>query len=311
MRDRRGPVVVCGLVRNAVETLDQDVARIDAALAGFDQVRWLLVESDSSDDTVARLAAMKAARPGFDFLSLGRLADRTPERAERLALCRNAYLDRLREPGAYADCRFVAMADMDLLNDRLSAAAVDSVFVRDDWDVATASQTGPYYDIWALRHPLWSPNDCEAAMAWLEARGAKHWHAARLVEARQITLRPDMDWIEVDSAFGGFALYRREALLGAGRYDARAPDGSLQSEHVALHAAMRAEGRRLFVVPSLVNAQHTEHTSPEFIARVLSPQAPLQPAWRDRLAGALRRAARRRLLGWPLRALGLGRPGGR
>ena len=46
-------VLVAGLVRNAGGKVAADVQRLDRALAAFKQVQWLLIESDSTDDTLA------------------------------------------------------------------------------------------------------------------------------------------------------------------------------------------------------------------------------------------------------------------
>jgi hypothetical protein len=71
-------------------------------------------------------------------------------------------------------------------------------------------------------------------------------------------LNPQAEWIEVESAFGGLAIYRREALL-EGRYNG-VRDGEGICEHVPLHAELRAKGRRIFINPALINANRTDHS---------------------------------------------------
>ena len=67
---RPEPVLAVGLARNCGGAIGAAVARVSAALAGFEHVQWLVIESDSSDDTVARLEALRREHPGFDFESL-------------------------------------------------------------------------------------------------------------------------------------------------------------------------------------------------------------------------------------------------
>ena len=66
-------------------------------------------------------------------------------------------------------------------------------------------------------------------------------------------------WIEVDSAFGGFALYRPEAI-GNALYEGLTAVGDAICEHVPFHAEMRKNQKKLFINPNLINARSTDHT---------------------------------------------------
>ncbi len=74
-----------------------------------------------------------------------------------------------------------------------------------------------------------------------------------------VTVAEDSPWIEVESAFGGLAIYRRDALL-EGDYRGLDANGAEVCEHVSLHQAMRSTGARLYINPRLVNTDLTEHT---------------------------------------------------
>jgi len=127
--------------------------------------------------------------------------------------------------------------------------------------VCTANQAGPYYDLWALRHPLWSPNDCRAGHRFLVEHGVNPERALQAtVLSRMITLPHSGPWMRVDSAFGGLALYRRGLLRGL-RYEGLTADGQEVCEHVALHAAIRARGGLIFINPRLLCSGATEHSN--------------------------------------------------
>lgn len=276
-------IVVAGIVRDCAAHIAPEVARLAVALRGFRRVDWLLIESDSSDGTVASLRALERRMTGFRFVSLGRLGDGIPLRTQRLATCRNAYLHEIRSHPGYAGADFVLVADFDGINRLLTADAVSSCWRRNDWDVCAANQAGAYYDVWALRHSEWSPNDCWAQYRFLIRHDVSSERAREIaVHSRMIRLQPDDEWIEVDSAFGGLAIYRRQALE-SGEYDGVDADGGQVCEHVALHARMRANGRRLFVNPALINTDYTEHTAALFLRNKMIRVA----------KGALRRAVRR------------------
>jgi len=259
-RDRHGPVLVVGLARNCGRTVRKAVERISAALTGFERVSWLVIESDSTDDTVAQLASLKRDRERFDFESLGGLQETRPLRTDRIAHCRNVYLERLASEAIYRDVRFLVVADLDGVNELLSLSAVQSCFDIEAWDVCTANQRAQYYDLWALRHPEWMQGDCWRQYEFLAANGvsrSKALYAA--VTSRFLRVPETSPPIEVDSAFGGFAIYRREAI-GDARYVGLAPDGGEVCEHVAFHSALRSRGARIFINPRLINSGQAEHT---------------------------------------------------
>lgn len=252
-------IAICGLVRNCAKTVRADIQLLAKAFAPHGQLRWFLVESDSTDKTLARLEQLKAEIPNFDYVSLGKLDETVPERTHRIAVCRNTYLDHLATlPEGSVD--YVVMADLDGLNTKLTADGVASCWTRDDWDVCAANQDGPYYDIYALRHPIWCPTDCWAQFGFLEQyRPNKTRNIYTAVLSRMLRIPPDSDWIEVHSAFGGLAIYRW-ASIGAARYTGVLADGTVICEHVPMHEAMRANGARIYINPALINAGYTGHS---------------------------------------------------
>lgn len=293
-------VLVAGLARNCGRSLAADVQRIAAALPPFRRVHWCVVESDSDDDTVAVGRQLERERPGFVLRSLGHLKAALPLRTQRIAHCRNAYLEHLRTDPACADVRYLVVADLDGVNTHLTPAGVASCWQRRDWAMCGANQIGPYYDIWALRHALWSPGDGWAQARFLAEHGQDDQRAKLAnVFSRMITLPADAPWIEVDSAFGGFAIYRVDALRNA-RYDGLTADGHETCEHVALHAAIRAASGRLFVNPAMINADSNrlaeeywpERATIQRVARSLPLRALLRLFYGKETSRRLRRLLR-------------------
>jgi hypothetical protein len=280
-RDRQ--VLIAGLVRNGGTKIKADVHRMRNALRSFPNLHWLVVESDSDDDTVQRLTELSTEIANFRFLSLGTLRRDMPIRTVRLAHCRNTYLDEFRANPAYRHIDTLIVADLDGLNDLIGEQALLSCWERDDWDVCTANQRGPYYDMWTLRHPVWCPGDCWEQYRFLAGAGVSTNKALfAAVYAKMIRVPEDSPWIEVDSAFGGLALYKRRALDGVG-YAGVTPAGVEVCEHVILSQGIRAAGHRIFINPRLINAAFTEHT------RHLGPYPAARLRWALRcLARALR-----------------------
>ena len=253
-------LVIVGCVRNGAKTVRRAVETLALASAGFASVRFLIVESDSTDATVAELERLRNERSGFQFTSLGPLAERIPARTERIAVCRNRCLDELRNDPQYATADYVMVADLDGVNNDLRPEAVATCWASQaPWDVVTANQGDAYYDIWALRHSDWCPVDCHDQYARLRGLFGHPRALSIAIHSRMACLSPRAEWIEVDSAFGGLGIYRREALL-SGRYSG-VQDGRAVCEHVPLHAELRSKGYRIFINPALINAQRTDHSA--------------------------------------------------
>jgi hypothetical protein len=79
------------------------------------------------------------------------------------------------------------------------------------------------------------------------------------VLSKMIQIPPNSNWIRVDSAFGGFAIYRREALQ-VGKYIGVDCEGRPICEHVPLHNELTKEGFKIFINPRLINTKRTDHS---------------------------------------------------
>ena len=256
-------LVVMGTARNCATTLAADLASLARALKVFPNLHWFLVESDSQDDTVKVLQNFKENVPNFNFVSLGNLSETMPLRTERLAHCRNRCLDELQDNLAFVDAEYVAIADLDGTQSLLTQQGLMSCFERPDWGACFANQEGSYYDIWALRHPVWSPNDCWEQKMFYEQAGLSSEKSAYLaVFSRMIDIPADAEWLEVDSAFGGLGIYKTKYFQNA-RYNGSASNnlwGGQVCEHVAFHKALKANGAKLFINPRMVNTSLNEHS---------------------------------------------------
>jgi hypothetical protein len=213
-----------------------------------------VVESDSSDDTVKKLEELSRKIPNFSFVSMGQLSKQYPRRTDRIALCRNAIIDAVSSTPQFADIDYVAMADMDGMNSLVTPQKISGCWAAEEqWDVVTANQLGDYYDIWALRHPQWSPVDCWQQKKALEPVIGGQPAENLAVTAKQVNLDAQAGLIEVDSAFSGLAIYRREAFL-AGRYagtDKRS--GFDVADHIPFHEELRETGYRIYINCALIN----------------------------------------------------------
>ena len=253
-------VLIVGAVKDISATLEKDLNRLDRAFINFKQVSYFLVESNSSDNSDQTLEKIRSKRSDFDFELLHDAEPVTYSRTEKLSKARNRYLEYLDELSSSQKPDYVAVYDFNDLNHKLSLESIQSCWEKSDWDVCTANQNGHYYDIWALRHEYWSPNDCWKQFNFFLDLGVRKDKAyASSINSRMVRIPKDSAWIEVDSAFGGMAIYRAETLKSA-RYVGSTDSGEMICEHVALHSNIRAQGFKIFINPNFINFAYTDHS---------------------------------------------------
>ena len=253
-------ILVTGIVKDISSTIDSDLLQIENALSDFKEILWFLVESDSKDSSVEVLEKLSKSRKNFRYVSLGAIQDAGKPRTIGMATARNICLAEVKSYIQYREVEYVAVSDFNRLNSKLSIAGIRSCFKNPIWDACFANQSGRYYDVWALRHPLWSPNDCWQQHAFFR----KFYRIPELalnasIRNRMIHIPENNEWIEVNSAFGGFGIYKKETYL-LGSYTGITSDNFPICEHVPFHEEIRQAGKRLFINPELINTHSTDHS---------------------------------------------------
>lgn len=252
--------VFVGCARNAAQYLPSVLQNLERWSQLFEKTAFVFVENDSTDRTPQVLKQWLAKQRHGQLLRLDGLVSSEPSRTARLSVARNAYLDYVRS-SSYAHHQYLVIVDFDDVNavpicERDFAAALDFLENTDE-AIGVFSNSAPvYYDVWALRHDEWSPDDCWAA---LRASGEPESLAnkERFVYSRQRYLPHDAEPIQVKSAFGGIGVYRLPAAL-RGRYRGLTETGAEICEHVPFNLAVGLN-RKLYVFPRLRNAAPKEH----------------------------------------------------
>ena len=253
-------ILIVSTVRNCSKYITKNINILMNATDNFRTVKWLIIESDSTDNTSDILKNLQTNTINFNFLSLGHLSKRIPLRTERIAHCRNKYLKEIKNNKSYKNIDYIFVVDLDQENNLLDKKAILSCFKNKYWDVCTANQSGPYYDIWPLRHSLWSPNDCYKEYHFYLKLGFSKKKAHNLsVYSKMITISKSSKWIRVQSAFGGIAIYKKNIIL-KGRYSGKDKDGNEISEHVSLNTTINNLGYKIFINPELINFSYNNHS---------------------------------------------------
>jgi hypothetical protein len=264
-------ILLVGTVSNVAKTIEKELKVVLEALSLFDSVQVFLVESDSTDETVKILEKIALKNKSFEYITLEKLKNKYYNRVARIAFCRNIYVKYIRDNNSINEWDYVAVADLDGMNFKLRKKGIQSCFVKNiDWDGVMASQKFGYYDIYALRAKNWVEEDCfDDLRKYIDKRlastkneegmynfirnyiisdNARH----KFIYSKMKRIKKDDSWISVNSAFGGFAIYKPWVFLDFD-YDAMSR-GYIVSEHVDFHEKTAVASSRYFINPYMINS---------------------------------------------------------
>jgi hypothetical protein len=81
------------------------------------------------------------------------------------------------------------------------------------------------------------------------------------VYSQMVVIPQESDWIEVESAFGGLAIYKRDTLLKTdSKYMGLNKNQEEVVDHASLHLGIVSNGYKIFINPQLINTDFTEHS---------------------------------------------------
>jgi hypothetical protein len=175
----------------------------------------------------------------------------------RLAHCRNKLLQRARAYTPSFD--YYLVLDVDVTSSNIFNTdnfLTNFVYPLSSWAVMTASNTYYYYDAWALRSSPTITYDF-----WDRARHQSFFSIAWRSQRRKFVgmhnkgIPRDHPLIEVESAFGGAAIYAAQYLSNECVYNGWMDHGwwfyRQQCEHVSFNQCVRrnAGGGKFFINP--------------------------------------------------------------
>jgi hypothetical protein len=264
-------VLIVGTVSEVAKTISSEIPHIMKAFGGFDQIEVFLVESDSKDNTIEELFFLKTKFPKLHFAILGNLKEKIPDRIERIRYCRNIYVDYVRENFSSNNWNYIVVMDLDGMNMKLTRKGVDSCFLNNlKWSGVFANQKNGYYDLLALRHKNWMPNNCFQDLDWykmaIEINSSKIGKfrnffrydsiKSAAIWSKMIKIPEQARWIEVESAFGGMGIYKSEIFL---KYDYTSSTKNSESEHISLHSKFDEIFEKKYINPTLINSNWNEY----------------------------------------------------
>ena len=259
-------LTIVGLARDLEHSLAKNLQVIVSAFSVYRIERIIIVESDSSDNTVKELESLRSTYSNLIYISKGELANTISNRIDRIRFCRNIYVEEMRKLNL--ESSYIVVADLDGINNKLKGKNIEKCFKNLEWDAIFPNQLLGYYDILALRHEFWSSNNCMEELSWRQSlisiNQNRHWlvrwiftfyefdKARKLsIYSKMIKINKKLPRIRVQSAFGGIGIYKKDVFMN---YDYTAEAESNGCEHVDLHLKMYNANMKLYIEPSFINS---------------------------------------------------------
>jgi len=253
-------IIILAPARNVASVIIPQIETLKSAFKDFNRLAIHVVESHSSDNTIEVLDIIKQKNSNFSFETLTRSSSINETRTERISFARNKAKEYASHFSQKLD--YVVVADVDGVNLGLTRESVSSNWTKQDWDMVSANQNNDYYDVWALRHNLICPDDC-----WVEYENlcrvmSKEKAFKIAVKSKMSKFKSLNGFIEVDSSFGGIAIYK-SSIYFESEYQGISEDGSPICEHVPFNKMLRSKGARLFINTNFINNKSsTSYLSP-------------------------------------------------
>lgn len=257
-------ILVTGLARNVGDRLYDEIENLNNHLKNiFSSVMFLVIESDSKDNTLEVCKKLERKyKSQFKYLSLGNLELEFSNRIERLTLCRNMYVNEIRTNQNYKEVNLIVVCDFDIKNNRLNLNDLKLWSIKNNWAGIFANQTGAYFDIYALRIKNWNDSDCFEQYHELRQNISPKVAKEITIWSKMIRIPKDSSAIQVQSAFGGLGVYKKQIFL---KYDYSPINRKFNcSEHVTFNLKITQADGELFIVPSLTNFSWNPHNLSKF-----------------------------------------------
>lgn len=238
-------VIFAGAIKNGEQYIKNNLDNIDNCGKKFKNYAVIIYENDSSDKTVEILNANK--KENYHYIIEKNVAKNS--RTNILAHARNSILNKANKLNQNNSYDILVMLDLDDINNGGKFVnTIDTCFdYTNEWDVLTSNQSGPYYDIWAFRKKGLMEYDCWKEYIKAVDNGMPEKEAHDKYIGILGVFNQSDNLMEVDSAFGGIALYKLNSKVTTCRYKGTHDDGSEICEHVPFNECIKKNGGKIFI----------------------------------------------------------------
>ena len=246
-------IIISGCAHNNEVHLHKVFHNIYAIAKLFNQYKIIIFENSSKDKTLEILYDYKKKDTNMIIITQESIPIPWGAHPVRIAYCRNMILNKINSD--FVNYDYMMMIDLDdACVPKINIENFKSLFNDSSWDGISFNRDD-YYDIWALRSPLFTKN------CWNFRRrstGATYRKKVKNKITQILNTRKTL--LRVHSAFNGCAIYKMPKIKNC-RYNAKNREKSLalgfygimDCEHVAFHRAMREKNNAtIFITPLII-----------------------------------------------------------
>jgi hypothetical protein len=247
-------LLIAGTCRDIEKYWNNTKKSLDIIFNSVDDYICVIVESNSSDNTLKVIKDWALDDPRRIIISLGSIDEIKYHRTMRIAKGRNTYMQYFKNNNLFQSYDYMLVLDLDdVLNIESNfKEQLDSCFKIEDWDVMASNRNDKYYDIWALRSNseiLYCDFDCNnhdddrLSISFCRHSGKKMVNKicdnprkneyAKNPAILNKNIPRDTGFIECSSAFGGMALYKTKTVCD------NLYNGDVTCEHISFHNGLK------------------------------------------------------------------------
>jgi len=284
-------VVFAGCARNCSSFLPKVLDNIEFYSSFFSDSYMIIVENGSTDKTKEILKNNKNNKNFFLFEDdLNEL----PYRGQRLEKARNLIIETIKKNTNLISCDLFIMLDLDdigtyRIEKKNILDSVKFLFSREKIAAVFANQLGTYYDMWTLRDQKYCKNDfwVEVLQFLMKNKNANekisksNFEEAKknIIDKKTYSFEKNHPPIQVDSAFGGFGIYKMKYVLKNKRKYSGTQIVNLRSkdeiklkvkyqkcEHVNFNQGLTEQNLELYILPNLINRDYEKNIFPPSVS---------------------------------------------
>ncbi len=288
-------VVFAGCAKDCSKFLPVVLDNIKFYSSLFGQSYSIIIENGSSDPTREILKENQSKNDIYLFCDE---FNKLPYRGQRLENARNLIIETIKKNKNIANYDLFILMDLDdkgiyRINENDISKAINFLFSEKNIAGVFANQLGGYFDIWTLRDEKYCDVDIWAEVfkflmknkKFSEQITKKNLEEANKIikENANLLFNPDHPPIKVNSAFGGFGIYKMKSVLeNSERYkgsqvlkiitkdNKKVTLNYQKCEHVNFNEGLVNQGYELYVLPYLINAKFLSlEFKPEFALKLM------------------------------------------
>ena len=273
-------VVFGGCVRDCSKFLPKSLENLKFYSSLFKESFTVIVENGSKDKT---REILKENKNSNDFYLFEDDLNQLPSRGQRLEKARNLIIEKIKNTSVLNSCDLFIVLDLDdmgnyKINKKDILNSIKFLFLKENIGAVFANQLGGYYDMWTIRDEKYCKNDIYAEVLKYIAtkqNPTDKINSNLLIEAKEKILDKmiycfDIEHppIKVNSAFGGFAMYKMKYVLNNKKKyegtqkvdlifknDIKKKINFQKCEHINFNLGLIDQNLRLYILPNLINGE--------------------------------------------------------